>query len=173
MCRCGCGGAHRLKLIVDGVPDHELGEEPHDLSYVYAGYAPLSVRLVHMMLTATPQLDEMLKILPGPNLSYRQGGGGPPAASAAAPSAEPASVGKAAAEAASGAGAADAARPPVTLVVFLGGVTFAEITALRWLGRNATPKREYLIATTHITNGDRLMESVIESCENGLDAVEL
>lgn len=32
-----------LKLVVDSMPDHELGAEPADMAYVYAGYAPLSV----------------------------------------------------------------------------------------------------------------------------------
>ncbi len=32
-----------LRLIVDS-PEYEIGEEPPDMSYVHAGYAPLSVR---------------------------------------------------------------------------------------------------------------------------------
>ena len=59
-------------------------------------------------------------------------------------------------------------RPPVTLVFFLGGCTFAEIAALRWLGRNGSPRRDYIIATTHICNGDTLMESLITTCDNQL-----
>ena len=63
-------------------------------------------------------------------------------------------------------------RPPVTLVVCVGGCTFAEIAALRWLGRNGTPRREYLIATTHICNGDTLIEGLITACENGLEKLD-
>ena len=47
------------------------------------------------------------------------------------------------------------------------------IAALRWLGRNGTPRRDYLIATTHITNGDTLMDGLVETCENGLEDAEL
>ena len=167
-----------LRLVVDGAPEHELGDEPSDLSYVHAGYAPLSVRLVHMMVTAPPQLEDMYKLLPGPSVSYKHGGSAAATATTAAavdaPSAEPPSAPRAASAAAASSTADEPpGRPPVTLVVFLGGCTFAEIAALRWLGRNATPKREYLVATTHITNGDRMMEAVIDSCENGLEALEL
>jgi len=56
-----------LRLVVDNMPEHDLGEEPPDLAYVYAGYAPLSVRLMHAMLTMTPAAEEALKLLPGPS----------------------------------------------------------------------------------------------------------
>ena len=47
----------------------------------------------------------------------------------------------------------------VTLVYFLGGVTYAEIAALRFLQQEDHPT-DYIIATTHITNGDSLIESI-------------
>ena len=69
--------------------------------------------------------------------------------------------------------ASSSAAPILTLIFFIGGCTYAEIAALRWLGRNGTPRREYLIATTHICSGDMLMESLVASCENQLDVGEL
>ena len=63
-------------------------------------------------------------------------------------------------------------KPPVTLVFFVGGVTFAEVAALRWLGRNSTPRREYLVATTNLTTGDTMMESLIATCENQLESID-
>ena len=151
-----------LRLVVDSLPEHELGEEPADFAYVYAGYAPLSVRLLHAMLTAPPSLDEMTRLLPGPYFSHIGPGASelPPAPSVGAASGEVE-------------GDASEIRPPVTLVFFVGGCTFAEIAALRWLGRNGTPRREYLIATTHICNGDTLMESLITVPDNALETLEL
>ena len=35
-----------LRLVVDDLPEYEVGAEPADMAYVYAGYAPLSVRIV-------------------------------------------------------------------------------------------------------------------------------
>ena len=50
-------------------PPQELGTEPADLSYVYAGYAPLSVRVLHVMAHASATTrEEVLKLLPGPSV---------------------------------------------------------------------------------------------------------
>ena len=153
-----------LRLVVDAQPEHDLGEEPADLAYVYAGYAPLSVRLLHAMLAPPQNIDETMKLLPGPYFSQvapgTEGESPPPPPTAPPPASE--------APNADGGGP----RPPVTLVVFVGGCTFAEIAALRWLGRNGTPRREYLIATTHICNGDTLIEGLITACENGLEKLD-
>uniref|UniRef100_A0A2K5DCU6 Vacuolar protein sorting-associated protein 33B n=1 Tax=Aotus nancymaae TaxID=37293 RepID=A0A2K5DCU6_AOTNA len=47
------------------------------------------------------------------------------------------------------------------LVVFLGGCTFSEISALRFLGREKG-KREFIFLTTAVTNSARLMEAMSE-----------
>lgn len=47
----------------------------------------------------------------------------------------------------------------VTLVYFLGGVTYAEIAALRFLQQEDHPT-DYIIATTHIINGDSFIDSI-------------
>lgn len=59
--------------------------------------------------------------------------------------------------------------PPVTLVYFLGGVTFAEISALRILSGLESHGRIYVVASTHVCNGSTLLESVDELIVNGLD----
>ena len=61
-----------LKLVVDNMPEHDMGEEPHDLAYVYAGYAPLSVRLLHAMLHMSVTVEEQLRLLPGPYFFFAQ-----------------------------------------------------------------------------------------------------
>ena len=160
----------------------------------------LQVRLLHAMLSMSPAVEEQLRLLPGPYFFLTQhrprpppppdaralalgggaaGGGGPPEASvlqpmplplpaaphpptaaAAAPSAEPAPP------------EASGSAPPVTLVCFIGGCTLAELSALRWLGRNATPRRSYLVMTTGIVNGDAMIESLMATCDNGLEKLE-
>jgi hypothetical protein len=65
--------------------------------------------------------------------------------------------------------AEESARKPLTLVYFLGGVTYAEISALRHLSERASHNRDYLIATTKITNGKHLLESLFEDIPNKLD----
>ena len=55
---------------------------------------------------------------------------------------------------------AGANRRPVSLVFYIGGCTFAEITALRFMGESIG--HEFIIATTKLINGDSLIDSVIE-----------
>ena len=50
-----------LHLVVDEMPEHEIGAEPSDMAYVYSGYAPLSVR----GLTLTPILTLTLTLTLG------------------------------------------------------------------------------------------------------------
>ncbi|KAF8527685.1 Sec1-like protein [Gautieria morchelliformis] len=45
-----------------------------------------------------------------------------------------------------------------TVVFFLGGCTFTEIAAIRWMGRQ-TKGRKFLIATTSIINGNTLIDA--------------
>jgi len=58
-------------------------------------------------------------------------------------------------------------RSKVTLVFFLGGCTFTEISAIRFLGQQAEG-RDYIIATTKLINGNTLLESVLENIDNKL-----
>ena len=50
----------------------------------------------------------------------------------------------------------------VTLIFFLGGVTFAEIAALRFLSQLEDGGTEYVIATTKLINGASWIESLME-----------
>lgn len=54
-------------------------------------------------------------------------------------------------------------KPDVTLVVFIGGITFAEISALRHLTQKAAKSQKKLIVlTTSIINGNSFIESIFE-----------
>jgi hypothetical protein len=48
------------------------------------------------------------------------------------------------------------------LIVFLGGCTYTEIAAIRFLSSNYG-NRDFLILTTNITNGNVLIDSIDES----------
>jgi hypothetical protein len=49
-----------------------------------------------------------------------------------------------------------------TIVVFLGGVTFAEIAALRFMGEQLGDKKKIVIVTTGILSGDAAVEAAME-----------
>ena len=53
----------------------------------------------------------------------------------------------------------------VTLVFFLGGVTYAEIAALRFLSQMEDGGTEYVIATTKLINGTTWIKSLMEKLE--------
>jgi hypothetical protein len=119
-----------LKLVVDDVDE----KEPNDVSYVYSGYAPLSIRLVQ----AVAQKDALLakssssarKHLPKshPIVGWR--------------------------------GFEDVVKCLDGAAFELGGVTFAEISALRFMSRQ-TKDRRFIIATTNIISGDRLFQGYL------------
>lgn len=124
-----------LRLWMDDVNE----QNPTDISYVYSGYAPLSVRLAQLLSRpGWRSIEEVLRILPGPHFEERQS--------------LPTGLQK--------------KRQPgenrVTLVFFLGGVTFAEIAALRFLSQLEDGGTEYIIATTKLINGSSWLEALME-----------
>uniref|UniRef100_A0A8C4YZF6 Vacuolar protein sorting-associated protein 33A n=1 Tax=Gadus morhua TaxID=8049 RepID=A0A8C4YZF6_GADMO len=117
-------------------------QTPNDISYVYSGYAPLSVRLTQVL--ARPgwrSIEEVLKMLPGPHFEERQQ--------------LPAGLHK----------KRQQGENRTTLVFFLGGVTYAEITALRFLSQMEDSGMEYIIATTKLINGSSWIKSLMDHPE--------
>ena len=55
-----------------------------------------------------------------------------------------------------------------TLVVFVGGCTFAEISALRFLSTLEDAPTEYLVATTAVITGDKLIDSLLSPLNDSL-----
>lgn len=53
-----------------------------------------------------------------------------------------------------------------TLVFFLGGVTYAEIAALRFLSQMEDSGMEYIIATTKLMNGTTWIKSLMDRPES-------
>lgn len=148
------------------------------MAYVFSGYAPLGCRIVQCALGALngksevgwmgKGIDEVLKALPGECFEDTQSdetGGGFNGMSR--PSQEAELTGPAGKKSDS---------IPTTIICFLGGITFAEISALRFLGkilRGACLRRmiggkwtdgtdrNLLIITTDIIQGSNLLGSPI------------
>eukprot|EP00696_Hemimastix_kukwesjijk_P015912 gnl/Hemi2/418_TR141_c0_g1_i1.p1 gnl/Hemi2/418_TR141_c0_g1~~gnl/Hemi2/418_TR141_c0_g1_i1.p1 ORF type:complete len:361 (+),score=106.36 gnl/Hemi2/418_TR141_c0_g1_i1:931-2013(+) len=157
--------AKLLRLLVEDLDEHS----PQDIAYVYSGYAPLSVRIIQAMCRAVPPntpwfrqqgLEDALRLLPGPHFEEKQSNHmlqvmEQQAAAAAAGTADASQA------------PTDGKRPKVTLVFFLGGACFTEISALRFLRQHDNSGRDYIIATTKLINGNSLLKSLVELPENG------
>lgn len=143
---CNVGNWGRTRAQCNLFPDGgDAVENPTDIAYIYSGYAPLSCRLVQMAtqtgpFAAKPQewgaLDGDLP-------------GGPSDGAQQCPAT------------AGGGGAEGGRKKKLTVVLFLGGVTYAEISALRFMGEK-DPNRQYVVATTKLLNGGTLLESLVE-----------
>ncbi|XP_060062741.1 vacuolar protein sorting-associated protein 33B-like [Ylistrum balloti] len=116
-------------------------KSPTDMSYVFSGaYTPISCKLVEQVLSKEgfTGMEEILKNLPGGTFSdvkIKQKGKGS-STNATSPSQR------------------------VVLVYFLGGCTYSEITALRFLGR--LKGYRFLVATTAMINGNTWLNSLVE-----------
>ncbi|MED6272145.1 Vacuolar protein sorting-associated protein 33A, partial [Ilyodon furcidens] len=118
-------------------------QNPNDISYVYSGYAPLSIRLTQVL--ARPgwrSIEEVLKMLPGSHFEERQQ--------------LPSGLHK----------KRQQGENRTTLVFFLGGVTYAEIAALRFLSQMEDSGMEYIIATTKLINGTTWVKSLMDRPES-------
>ncbi|XP_026540486.1 vacuolar protein sorting-associated protein 33B isoform X1 [Notechis scutatus] len=122
----------KLGLIPRGTGEYDL-KVPRDMAYVFSGaYVPLSCKIMEQVLERRGWLglEEVARLLGGHEFVT----------------------------------ATEEPRPPasqqVILVVFLGGCTFSEVAALRFLGRERGLR--FIILTTAITNSARLLESTME-----------
>ncbi|KAI1264118.1 Sec1-like protein [Xylariaceae sp. FL1019] len=147
----------QLRLIVDEVNEHD----PDDIAYVYSGYAPLSIRLVQCIL----EKQYLLSI----TRSSAVGGGGAQGwrgfdevvKHARGPAFDEAQKGedKAVKARALLSGGGD---KKTVFVVFVGGITFTEISALRFIAKKEEARRNIVICTTSIISGNKMMEAAIE-----------
>ncbi|KAL0480344.1 vacuolar protein sorting protein VPS33 [Acrasis kona] len=111
-----------------------------DIHAVHSGYAPLSVTLVERAMAEDGKgwnlIADLLEHLPGDRVEVVQKG---------AMDTQP---GK-----------------KVVLVYYIGGITFAELSALRYLNE-VSQHCEYIVATTKLINGDTFLETLIEDVDN-------
>lgn len=176
----------QLRLIVDEVNEHD----PNDIAYVYSGYAPLSIRLVQCIL----QKQYLLSITRGSGAT-----GAGTASSSGAPGwrgfeeAIKHVRGQAFDELQKGEDKAVKARALLSgggdkktvFVVFVGGITFTEIAALRFIAKKeegrfwvhslvvvvlssrltniaSLARRNIVICTTSIISGNKMMDAAVE-----------
>mmetsp|Transcript_28546 Transcript_28546/g.60855 ORF Transcript_28546/g.60855 Transcript_28546/m.60855 type:complete len:959 (+) Transcript_28546:46-2922(+) len=161
---------------------------PEDAAYVSSGYAPMTVRWVQAAMRGYAGLDEAMKELPaagGVGVGSGGGGGGrwvdveqqwpPESLVEALKRKRGASLGalakKWSEESRGGGGARTSTmhdgsttrstiEKPVLLVYFVGGVTFMELAALRFLSRRPSFPYNIVCCTTEIVNGGTLLRSL-------------
>ncbi|KAJ4236072.1 Vacuolar protein-sorting-associated protein 33, variant 2 [Fusarium solani] len=153
----------QLRLIVDEVQE----DDPNDISYVYSGYAPLSIRLVQCIL----QKQYLLSVTRGNGASAA---GVPPGVGTQGWQGFDEAVkhvrGQTFYEHQKGEDKAVKARALLSgsgnkqtvFVVFVGGITFTEIAALRFIAKQEEGRRNIVICTTSIISGNRMMDAAIE-----------
>ncbi|XP_055087543.1 vacuolar protein sorting-associated protein 33B [Periophthalmus magnuspinnatus] len=147
--------SRRLNLVPKS-EDYDL-RVPKDMSYVFSGaYVPLSCRLIEQVLDREgwSGLEEVTRLLNRHEFSVTGSTSG--------------SEGSSGLTSGAGSGLGSTSSPGFgpdsqrrVLVLFLGGCTFSEIAALRFLAR----ERGYRITTvtTAITNSSRLLESLVQN----------
>lgn len=137
---------------------------PEDVAYVSSGYAPMAVRWVEAAMRGYSGLDEAMKELPVGVGSVGGGGGGrlvdveqrwPPETLLEAMKRKCCLSLGAWAEQHSMEGS-----KPVLLVYFVGGITFMELAAFRFLSRRPSFPYNIVCCTTEIVNGGTLLKSL-------------
>jgi len=118
---------------------------PVDFSYVHNGYAPLSVRLIQSWIRnkGMKNMQDKLRLLQG----------------------QPYSSTKAERELFE----SDSATKKRILIYFVGGVTYAEIAAVRFLN-GLHPDYKFMVATTCVLNGNKAIQSMRVNLENLLNS---
>lgn len=132
---------------------------PDDISYVSAGYAPLSVRLVQLLANGGWRgIADVMRLLPGPLLEFSQSPG--------VAEELPEALARSNAELASAApasdfysaGAGQDGGKKILLVFVVGGLTFLEIAAFRFLSRDPSYPFHIVMATTKLCSGSGLLK---------------
>ncbi|CAG9808626.1 unnamed protein product [Chironomus riparius] len=132
-----------LNLTVDDFQE----VSPKDISYVHSFYAPLSIRIVEHSLRPLgwSGLNDILSCIPEPSFEDYQ------------------------LAITTSSGRRDSLTseisqsdiPKTILVFFVGGCTFAEISALRFLSQQDENNVEFIIMTTKVINKNSFLENVI------------
>ncbi|KAI9444915.1 Sec1-like protein [Lactarius indigo] len=160
-----------LRLLIEG--NESLDELENDISYVYSGYAPISIRLVQCVAQKGGVLSNPAK---SKEAGTEEGSRKGKSTSLGQVQAHPIvgfkgfedvldgiagktfDITQKGSEATSGSGSMRG-RTTTSVVFFLGGCTYTEIAALRWAGRQ-TQGRKFLIGTTGIVSGGSMIESI-------------
>uniref|UniRef100_A0A3Q2PU29 VPS33B late endosome and lysosome associated n=1 Tax=Fundulus heteroclitus TaxID=8078 RepID=A0A3Q2PU29_FUNHE len=125
--------SRKLNLVPKSDEEYDL-RVPRDMAYIFSGaYVPLSCKLIEQVLERDgwTGLEEVTRLINGHEFAVTA-------------DFKPKS---------------DAQR--IILVMFLGGCTFSEISALRFLGKEKGYK--FIVVTTAITNSSRLLEALLDN----------
>ena len=123
-----------FRLIIEG--NNENIDPGNALAEAYSGYVPLSVRLVQLLNASWKTCADKLGLLRGPAIEIVQEC---PVATA---------------------GGVSSGNSIYVAVVFVGGVTYGEIAALRKLSQLEGGKRRFIVITTGITNYTRVFDII-------------
>uniref|UniRef100_A0A8C7QPZ7 VPS33B late endosome and lysosome associated n=1 Tax=Oncorhynchus mykiss TaxID=8022 RepID=A0A8C7QPZ7_ONCMY len=126
-----------LLYLIQSDEEYDL-RVPRDMAYIFSGaYIPLSCKLIEQVLERDgwTGLEEVTRMLNGHEFAVTGSNGSDARVKT------------------------DSQR--IILVMFLGGCTFSEISALRFLGREKGIK--FIVVTTAITNSARLLESMLDN----------
>lgn len=140
-----------LKLTVEDAAE----VAPKDISYVHTSYAPLTIRIVEqsIKLLGWATLHDVLSSLPGPTFEDNQSTlGGYHFDAVDGPTTRRSSLTSEMSQ---------SEQRRVILVFFLGGCTFAEVSALRFLAQE-DGNVEFVIATTKLVNKNSFLDDFIE-----------
>jgi hypothetical protein len=137
----------RLLVLINAEVDTV---NPDDSSYVSSGYAPLTARLVQAASSGWMGKEEALRELPGRLVDVVQSD--PPEELSTAMKRNPGGN--------LGALSKAGKQKPVWMVYFVGGVTFMEIAALRFLSKLERYPFHIVICTTNIINGNTFLQSL-------------
>ncbi|KAK7170118.1 hypothetical protein R3I94_000376 [Phoxinus phoxinus] len=128
----------KLTLVPKSGEEYDL-RVPRDMAYIFSGaYIPLSCKLIEQVLERDgwTGLEEVSRMLNGQEFAVTGGSSSSEARTKT-----------------------DAQR--IVLVMFLGGCTFSEISALRFLGKERGCR--FIVLTTAITNSARLLEAFLDN----------
>ncbi|XP_047218865.1 vacuolar protein sorting-associated protein 33B [Girardinichthys multiradiatus] len=129
--------SRKLNLVPKSDEEYDL-RIPRDMAYIFSGaYIPLSCKLIEQVLERDgwTGLEEVTRLINGHEFAVTGSG---------CADLKPKS---------------DAQR--IILVMFLGGCTFSEISALRFLGKERG--YTFIVVTTAITNSSRLLETLLDN----------
>ncbi|MEQ2303184.1 Vacuolar protein sorting-associated protein 33B [Ameca splendens] len=129
--------SRKLNLVPKSDEEYDL-RIPRDMAYIFSGaYIPLSCKLIEQVLERDgwTGLEEVTRLINGHEFAVTGGGGADLKLKS------------------------DAQR--IILVMFLGGCTFSEISALRFLGKERG--YTFIVVTTAITNSSRLLEALLDN----------
>lgn len=151
------------------VIDHISGIEQNDVSHIFHGYAPLSIRLIQLASSSIPDYSETVSKTMRKTLTWQ--GSIDLLKNVPGTTFEDAIIPESKSFKSSSNGGINLEKDavPITLIVFIGGCTLAEISALRSLSQNEDrktflmlDKRKYVVLTTGICNGKQVLESLTE-----------